>query len=116
MKREKQTLNDPMDKLCSKVRQLYAFLKEVNQAQFRPIRRLTEQQRVIRIAEMRKHPSAQLFRSIEHENSSKITYGSGAVARLPFLIGHYRSNAVFQAEFRTGIGSGVIKLVHVRQL
>ena len=60
------------DKLRAKVRQLYAFLKEANQIQFRPIRRLNEQQYVIRIADMPKHPSAQLFRPVKVENSLEI--------------------------------------------
>lgn len=60
------------DKLRVKVRQLYAFLKEANQIQFRPIRRLNEQQYIISIADMPKHPSAQLFRPVKVENSLEI--------------------------------------------
>ena len=60
------------DKLRLKVRQLYGFLKEANQIQFRPVRRLNEQQYVIRIADMPKHPSAQLFRPVKVENSLEI--------------------------------------------
>lgn len=56
-----------------KVRQLYAFLKEVNQIQFRPVRRLSEQQYVIRIADIPNHPSAQLFRPVKTENTSEIS-------------------------------------------
>ena len=40
------------DKLRLKVRQLYAFLKEANQIQFQPIRRLNEQQYSIRISDL----------------------------------------------------------------
>jgi len=62
-------LDGVADKLRLKVRQLYAFLKEANQIQFRPVRRLSEQQYVIRVADMPKHPSAQLFRPIKVENA-----------------------------------------------
>jgi hypothetical protein len=60
------------DKLHLKVRQLYSFLKEANQLQIRPVRRLSEQQYVIRIADMPKHPSAQLFRPVKVENSLEV--------------------------------------------
>lgn len=60
------------DKLRLKVRQLYAFLKEANQIQFRPVRRLNEQQYVIHIADMPKHPSAQLFRPVKVENTLEV--------------------------------------------
>ncbi len=60
------------DKLRLKVRQLYAFLKEANQIQFRPVRKLSDQQYVIRIADMPKHPSAQLFRPVKVENSLEV--------------------------------------------
>ena len=60
------------EKLRLKVRQLYAFLKEANQIQFRPVRRLSEQQYVIRIADMPRHPSAQLFRPVKIENSLEV--------------------------------------------
>jgi hypothetical protein len=66
------TIEKVADKLHSKVRQLYAFLKEANQIQFRPLRRLSEQQYVIRIADMPKHPSAQLFRPIKVEGSLEV--------------------------------------------
>ena len=56
-----------------KVRQLYAFLKEVNQIQFRPVRRLSEQHYVIRIADIPNHPSAQLFRPVKTENTLEIS-------------------------------------------
>lgn len=60
------------DKLRLKVRQLYAFLKEANQIQFRPVRKLSDQQYVIRIADIPKHPSAQLFRPVKVENSLEV--------------------------------------------
>jgi hypothetical protein len=60
------------DKLHLKVRQLYAFLKEANQLQIRPVRSLSEQQHVIRIADMPEHPSAQLFRPVKVENSLEV--------------------------------------------
>jgi hypothetical protein len=43
-------------------------------------------------------------------------YGSGAVARLPFLIGNYHSNPAFQAEFRADADSGIVALVSEREL
>jgi superfamily I DNA and/or RNA helicase/very-short-patch-repair endonuclease len=61
-------IDDVAEKLRLKVRQLYAFLKEANQIQFRPVRRLNEQQYVIRIADMPKHPSAQLSRPVKVED------------------------------------------------
>ena len=60
------------DKLRLKVRQLYAFLKEANQIQFRPVRRLNEQQYVIRIADMPKHPSAQIYRPVKVEDALEV--------------------------------------------
>ena len=60
------------DKLHAKVRQLYAFLKEANQINFRPVRFLSDQQFVICIADMPKHPSAQLFRPVKVGNTSEI--------------------------------------------
>jgi hypothetical protein len=65
-------INGVADKLRLKVRQLYAFLKEANQIQFRPVRRLNEQQYVVRIADMPKHPSAQLFRPVKVEDSLEV--------------------------------------------
>lgn len=60
------------DKLRLKVRQLYAFLKEVNQIQFRPVRKLSEQQYVIRLADMPKHPSAQILRPVKVNDTFEI--------------------------------------------
>ena len=60
------------DKLRIKVRQLYSFLKEANQIQFRPVRRLTEQQYSIRMSDMPKHPSASLYRPVKLESSSDV--------------------------------------------
>jgi very-short-patch-repair endonuclease/superfamily I DNA/RNA helicase len=60
------------DKLRLKVRQLYAFLKEANQIQFRPVRCLTEQQYSVRISDMPKHPSASLYRPVKLENSFEV--------------------------------------------
>ena len=66
------SVEESTDKLRSKVRQLYAFLKEANQIQFRPVRRVSEQQHIIRIADMPRHPSAQLFRPVKVESSLEI--------------------------------------------
>lgn len=60
------------DRLRLKVRQLYAFLKEVNQIQFRPVRKLSEQKYVIRLADMPKHPSAQILRPIKVNDTFEI--------------------------------------------
>ncbi len=65
-------LDGVADKLRLKVRQLYAFLKEANQIQFRPTRRLSEQHFVIRIADMPMHPSAQLFRPVKVESALEV--------------------------------------------
>lgn len=56
------TIDRATDKLQGKVRQLYAFLKEANQIQFRPIRVLKDQPYVIRLSDMPQHPSASLNR------------------------------------------------------
>lgn len=66
------SIGEAADALRAKVRQLYAFLKEANQIQFRPVRKLSDQQYVIRIADMPKHPSAQLFRPVKVENSLEV--------------------------------------------
>jgi very-short-patch-repair endonuclease len=65
-------LDGVADKLRLKVRQLYAFLKEANQIQFRPIRRLTEQQYSIRISDMPKHPAASLYRPVKLDSSVEV--------------------------------------------
>ena len=53
----------------SKIRQLYHFLKEVNQLRFPPIRVLSDQPMVVRLADMPNHPAMQLFRPVRMENS-----------------------------------------------
>ena len=45
------------DNLGIKVRQLYAFLKEANQLQFRPVGYIIDQSYVVRMSEMRILPS-----------------------------------------------------------
>lgn len=60
------------DSLRIKVRQLYSFLKEANQIQHRPVRRLADQQYVIRLNEIPRHPSAQLIRPVKVENSIEV--------------------------------------------
>ncbi len=52
-----------------KIRQLYAFLKEANQLQFRPIRVLAEQPKFLRLDELPDHPSVQIFRPVQVENT-----------------------------------------------
>jgi hypothetical protein len=53
------------DVIKKKIRQLYEFLKEANQLRFRPVRILSEQTKVIRLADMPNHPSMQLFRPVK---------------------------------------------------
>ena len=60
------------DGLRAKVRQLYAFLKEANQIQFRPVRRLVDQPFTVRLSAMPRHPSAQLFRPVRVAESVEI--------------------------------------------
>lgn len=56
----------------SKVRQLYSFLKEVNQIRIRPVRRLGEQPKVIRVAELPAHPSVQMIRPVRVEGAQEV--------------------------------------------
>lgn len=60
------------DIVKSKIRQLYQFLKEANQLRFRPVRVLTEQPKVVRLADMPNHPSMQLFRPVRTENTQEV--------------------------------------------
>lgn len=60
------------DSLRLKVRQLYAFLKEANQIQFRPVRQIGEQPFSIRISDMPRHPSAALYRPVKTETSYEV--------------------------------------------
>lgn len=60
------------DIVKSKIRQLYLFLKEANQLRFRPVRVLSEQPRVVRLAEMPNHPSMQLFRPVRTEDAQEV--------------------------------------------
>ncbi len=66
------TISEIGDSLRIKVRQLYSFLKEANQIQYRPVRRLVDQQYVIRLNEIPRHPSAQLYRPVKLENSIEV--------------------------------------------
>lgn len=60
------------DIVKSKIRQLYQFLKEANQLRFRPVRVLSDQPKVIRLAEMPNHPSMQLFRPVRTEDTQEV--------------------------------------------
>lgn len=64
--------NKESDPLKNKVRQLYSFLKEANQLRFRPVRRLGEQEHVIRLSELPKHHSMQLFRPVRVQESLEV--------------------------------------------
>jgi len=61
------------DVIKTKIRQLYEFLKEANQLRFRPVRILSEQTKVIRIADMPNHPAMQLFRPVKSDSSQEIS-------------------------------------------
>ena len=60
------------DIVKSKIRQLYQFLKAANELRFRPVRVLSEQPKVVRLADMPDHPSVQLNRPVRTENSQEI--------------------------------------------
>jgi hypothetical protein len=60
------------DIVKSKIRQLYQFLKEANQLRFRPVRLLSEQPKVVRLADMPNHPSMQLFRPVRTEDAEDV--------------------------------------------
>ena len=67
MSNDESSAEKKKEKLRQKVRQLYAFLKEANQTQFRPVRNLSDQAQVIRLADIPRHPSSQLFRPMKTE-------------------------------------------------
>lgn len=70
------------DILKTKIRQLYTFLKEANQLRFRPIRLLSDQEMVIRLADMPDHPALQLTRpTISDREDSEIPDTSIRVTR-----------------------------------
>lgn len=52
------------DAVRTKIRQLYAFLKEANQLRFRPMRAIGDHPRVLRFADLPAHPSIQIYRPI----------------------------------------------------
>nr|EDZ38297.1 MAG: DNA helicase [Leptospirillum sp. Group II '5-way CG'] len=56
----------------SKVRQLYHFLKEVNQLRFPPVRLLFDQPKVVRLVDMPNHPTMQFFRPVRMESSQEV--------------------------------------------
>ena len=63
---------DASDSLRAKIRQLYSFLKEANQLQFKPVRKLADHPHVIRLTDIPKHPSAQIFRPVKIQESQEI--------------------------------------------
>jgi len=65
-------VNDATGAVKSKVRQLYQFLKEANQLRFRPVRRLGDQPKIVRLADMPNHESVQLTRPIRIENTEEV--------------------------------------------
>lgn len=60
------------DIVKSKIRQLYQFLKEANQLRFRPVRVLSGQPKVVRLADMPNHPSMQLLRPVRTEDAQAV--------------------------------------------
>lgn len=48
----------------NKIRSLYRFLREANQLRFRPVRKVEDQIKVIRLSEMPDYPSLQLIRPV----------------------------------------------------
>lgn len=63
---------DTSDSLRVKIRQLYSFLKEANQLEFKPVRKLADHPHVIRLTDTPKHPSAQIFRPVKIQESQEI--------------------------------------------
>ncbi len=55
-----------------KIRQLYQFLKEANQLQFRPIRTFFEQPRIVRLSDIPNHPDIQIFRPVCNDDTLEI--------------------------------------------
>ena len=60
------------DSLRAKIRQLYSFLKEANQLQFKPVRKLVDHPHVIRLTDIPNHPSAQIFRPVKIQESQEV--------------------------------------------
>lgn len=60
------------DEVKSKIRQLYRFLKEANQLRFRPVRAVAEQPKIIRLADMPNHESAQVFRPVRTTEGQEV--------------------------------------------
>ena len=56
----------------NKIRQLYQFLREANQIKLRPVRQLSDQVKVIRLAELPDHPAMQLYRPVQLEQTQEI--------------------------------------------
>ena len=63
---------DASDSLRAKIRQLYSFLKEANQLQFKPVRKLADHPHVIRLTDIPKHPSDEIFMPIKIQESQEI--------------------------------------------
>ena len=56
----------------NKIRQLYKFLKGANQLRFRPVRQLSDQPRVVRLADLPDHPATQLYRPVRVEQTQEV--------------------------------------------
>lgn len=57
----------------NKIRQLYHFLKEVNQIRFRPVQLLSSQPKVVRLLDLPSHESIQIFKPIQTENEQVVS-------------------------------------------
>ena len=60
------------DVIKGRVRQLYQFLKEANQVQIRPVRRLENQLKVMRLSDLPEHPDVQLVRPVRETETQEV--------------------------------------------
>lgn len=65
-------MDSASDAVRAKIRQLYRFLKEANQLRFRPVRAVGDQPKVLRLADLPNHESAQVFRPVRTADGQEI--------------------------------------------
>lgn len=65
-------LDNVHDAVRSKIRQLYRFLKEANQLRFRPVRAVGDQPKILRLADMPAHESAQIYRPVRTSEGQEV--------------------------------------------
>lgn len=63
---------DAKDAVRAKIRQLYHFLKEANQLRFRPVRAVGDQPKILRLADLPAHESAQFYRPVRTAEGQEI--------------------------------------------